>query len=165
MSNDQLVENDFLRYLSEIPALHFFTGQHADYHKPSDDEDKINYEGLDLVLDYIEAVVARLDKNEKLTWTETKQAEQSRRSFNVTLGVMPDYLFDGEGMRIDGIRSDRPADKAGIEKGDIVIKMGEYNVEGMESYMDLLTQFNPGDKIMVTVKRGDQIITKEVVFD
>ncbi len=153
-------------YLSEIPALHFFTGQHADYHKPSDDEDKINYEGLDMVLEYILKVVGKLDKNERLAWTETKQADQQgRRSFKVTLGVMPDYLFDGEGMRIDGIRSDRPADKAGILKGDVVIKMGEYDVEGMESYMNLLSKFNPGDSIMVTVKRGNKVIRKEVVFD
>lgn len=153
-------------YLTEIPALHFFTGQHADYHKPSDDEHKINYEGLDKVMSYILKLIDRLDDNGKLEFTETTSSDQQRqRSFKVTLGVMPDYLFDGEGMRIDGVRPDRPAGIAGIEKGDIVIKMGEYEVDGMEGYMDLLEKFSPGQSIIVTVKRGNEIIEKEVTFD
>lgn len=153
-------------YISEIPAVHFFTGQHEDYHKPTDDEDKINYPGLQKVVDYMLALIEELNDDGVLEFTETKEADnQGRRSFKVTLGVMPDYLFDGDGMRIDGIRADRPADKAGIEKGDIVIKMGEYEVDGMEDYMDLLAKFNPGDKIMVTVKRGKKTIQKEVIFD
>lgn len=153
-------------YVSEIPALHFFTGQHMDYHKPSDDEEKINYAGLEKVLDYIMRLIEELDDNDKIEFTETTSSDNQRqRSFKVTLGVMPDYLFDGEGMRIDGVRPDRPASLAGIEKGDVVLKMGDYDVDGMEGYMDLLEKFNPGESISVTIKRGDQILIKEVTFD
>ncbi len=153
-------------YVSDIPAVHFFTGQHEDYHKPSDDEEKINYKGLQLVLDYMMKLIEKLDDNGHLVFTETKDADQqSRRSFKVTLGVMPDYLYDGDGMRIDGIRADRPAFNAGIEKGDVVLQMGEYKVDGMESYMDLLAKFEPGDTITVKIKRGKKIIEKKVSFD
>ena len=153
-------------YLSEVPALHFFTGQHMDYHKPSDDEEKINYNGIELVMEYMLVLIEKLDNKGDLVWTETKSSNITRRrSFKVTLGVMPDYLFAGEGMRIDGVKSDRPAGIAGIEKGDIVIQMAEHKVGGMESYMDLLAKFGPGDTIIVKVKRGKKIVEKKVVFD
>ena len=152
-------------YISEIPAVHFFTGQHEDYHKPSDDEDKINYEGLAKIMDYMMALIEELEDDGELVFTETKNEEQARRSFKVTLGVMPDYLYDGSGMRIDGVRPDRPAALAGIEKGDIVLQMGDYEVDGMEGYMNLLAKFNPGDSIMVKVKRGDMVLNKKVTFD
>ncbi len=153
-------------YLSEVPALHFFTGQHMDYHKPSDDEEKINYKGISMVMDYMMAMIANLDGQGDLVFTETKSADDTaQRSFKVTLGVMPDYLYDGEGMRIDGVRPDRPAAKAGIIKGDIVLQMDSHKVEGMEGYMDLLTMFEKGQTIKVKVKRDKQILEKEVSFD
>ena len=152
-------------YISDIPAIHFFTGQHEDYHKPSDDEDKINYKGLQLVMDYMMELIENLNDDGEIAFTKTTDADQqSRRSFNVTLGVMPDYLFDGDGMRIDGVREDRPAKRAGIMKGDIVIQMGEYPVDSMTGYMECLSKFKPGETIKVLVKRGDQTIEKTVTF-
>lgn len=153
-------------YLSDVPALHFFTGQHMDYHKPSDDEEKINYQGIELVMDYMMALIDHVSNDGDLEFTQTaSNDDQQQRSFNVTLGVMPDYLYDGKGMRIDGVRADRPASVAGIEKGDVVIQMGEFKVNGMESYMDLLSKFQPGDEIIVKLKRGKKTIEKKVSFD
>ena len=77
---------------------------------------------------------------------------------------MPDYLFQGDGMRIDGVTDGRPASKAGFEKGDIVVKMGETKVDGMQTYMEALSKFKKGDKTKVTVKRGEKEITKKVEF-
>lgn len=152
-------------YLSQVPAIHFFTGQHEDYHKPSDDEDKINYSGLQSTVKIIMALISELDNKGKLDFIETKSAdEQSRVSFSVTLGVIPDYLYDGAGMRIDGVRADKPAANAGIEKGDIVLKMGDLDVADMQGYMKALSSFKAGDVISVVVKRGDQLIEKEVKF-
>ena len=152
-------------YLKEIPVLHFFTGQHEDYHKPSDDEHLINYKGMNLTLQFVLDLIQELEGIGKLEYTETKDADQrSRATFNVTLGVLPDYLYDGEGMRIDGVRSDRPAQKAGILKGDLVIKMGDLEIKDMESYMGALSHFQPGDKVMVVVRRGEEVVEVEVQF-
>jgi Zn-dependent M28 family amino/carboxypeptidase len=99
-------------YNSEIPVLHFFTGQHEDYHKPGDDTDKLNYEGTETIAFYIFDVISDLDNNGKLPFRKTKNESDEIPSFKFGLGVIPDYLFDGKGMRIDGIRENRPAQKA-----------------------------------------------------
>ena len=97
-------------YLEDIPVLHFFTGQHPDYHKPSDTPDKINYEGIIRIVDFVERVARRLNDEPEWEFTPTKdQDEDSTPRFKVTLGVIPDYLFDGKGMRIDGVSEGRPA--------------------------------------------------------
>jgi len=151
-------------YLADIPVLHFFTGQHSDYHKPSDDFEKINYQGIELLSNYIINIIKDLNDNGKLPFRATKNESQAVPRFKVSLGVMPDYLFDGEGMKIDGISADKPAQKAGILKGDIVIKLGDENVIDMMSYMKALSKFKSGESTLVTIKRGEKIIEKEIVF-
>ena len=151
-------------YLTEIPALHFFTGQHEDYHKPSDDADKLNYEGMQLLEDYILAIIAELNDDAKLAFRTTKNESADVPRFKVALGVMPDYLYDGEGMRIDGITEGRPAAKAGLQKGDVVVTMGDSTVVDMMSYMRALSQFEEGDATKVSVKRDGEEIEVEVVF-
>jgi hypothetical protein len=152
-------------YLADIPAIHFFTGQHGDYHKPSDDTDKINFEGMRSVVAYIDAMVKKVDGMSKMKFTKTKDEEQKQRSFKVTLGIMPDYTYTDAGMRMDGVTEDRPAHKAGMIKGDIVIKIGEFKVDSMEDYMDCLGKFSPGDKTDVVVIRGEEEMTFKVLWD
>jgi hypothetical protein len=152
-------------YLKDIPVLHFFTGQHDDYHKPSDDADKVNYEGMLQIGTYISALISNLDSQGKLEFTKTKEPDQSSTPrFSVTLGVVPDYLFDGKGMRISGVKEGRTADNAGLEQGDIVIKMGKIEVTDMQSYMQGLAAFEKGDKTTVVVKRGEKELKKKVQF-
>jgi C-terminal processing protease CtpA/Prc len=151
-------------YLADIPVLHFFTGQHSDYHKPSDDPDKINYEGMGIISDYIFKIITDLNDNGKLSFRATKNESEDVPRFKVSLGVMPDYLFDGEGMKIDGVSKDRPAEKAGILKGDIVIKLGDYNVPDMMSYMRALSKFQSGESTSVLIQREGKTIKKEITF-
>jgi hypothetical protein len=151
-------------YLADIPVLHFFTGQHSDYHKPSDDSDKINYDGMVAVSDYIYRVITDLNDDGKLAFRKTKNESEVVPDFKVTLGVVPDYLFSGKGMRIDGVSEDKPAQKAGMMKGDIVVKMGEHEVTDMMTYMKSLSMFEKGQSAIVTIKRGEELIEKEVVF-
>lgn len=151
-------------YLADIPVLHFFTGQHEDYHKPGDDSEKLNYEGMHLISDYIFNIISDLDDNGKLTFRKTKNESESTPRFKVGLGVIPDYLFDGKGMRIDGVSEDKPAQKAGLKKGDIVIKLGDSTVTNMMSYMRALSVFEKGSTTKVIVKRGDTEIEKEINF-
>lgn len=144
-------------YLEDIPVLHFFTGQHEDYHRPSDDADKINFEGIMLVANIIEQLVINLNDNQNMEFLRTKDTNQENTpDFKVTLGVVPDYLFDGEGMRIDGVSEDRPAHAAGIIGGDIVIQMGEHAVTDMNTYMEGLSMWEKGDSTLVKVIRNGE---------
>ncbi|MGA0283547.1 MAG: M28 family peptidase [Saprospiraceae bacterium] len=151
-------------YLEDIPVLAFFTGQHEDYHKPSDDWDKLNYDGIMDILDYLTDLIAELDDDGKLAFTKTKDEQEEAPDFKVTLGVIPDYLYDGKGMRIDGVREGRPAENAGLIKGDVVMKMGALEIVDMMSYMKALGAFSPGQTVKVTVLREGEMIEKDVSF-
>jgi len=151
-------------YLADIPVLHFFTGQHEDYHKPSDDTEKVNFEGMEIVSNYIFSIIKDLDSQKKLPFKKTKNESEVVPDFKVTLGVVPDYLFSGKGMRIDGISEDRPAQKAGLQKGDIVVKMGDYEVTDMMSYMKSLSKFEKGQTTKVTIDRSGELKKVEVTF-
>ncbi|WP_179344583.1 M28 family peptidase [Winogradskyella ursingii] len=151
-------------YLIDIPVLHFFTGQHEDYHKPGDDAEKLNYGGMKLISNYIFNIISDLDDNGKLAFRTTKNESEETPRFKVGLGVVPDYLFDGEGMRIDGTREETPACEAGLQKGDVVIKLGDSTVNDMMSYMRALSVFEQGDEASITVKRGEETIETKVKF-
>jgi hypothetical protein len=151
-------------YLQDLPVLHFFTGQHEDYHKPSDDSDLINYEGLLLVVKYIDRLMDQLDSEPKLAFTKTKDSNGDSPRFTVSLGVIPDYLYDGKGMRIDGVSEDKPAEAAGLMKGDIVMQMGDSTIVDMMSYMRALSAFNKGDETTVSYERDGQKVEVKVIF-
>ena len=151
-------------YLNDIPVLHFFTGQHEDYHKPSDDSEKLNYEGMEIISNYIFDIITDLDDNGELAFRKTKNESEETPRFKVTLGVVPDYMFDGEGMRIDGVSEDKPAQKAGLEKGDIVVQLGEHEVKDMMGYMKALSKFEKGNTTTVKVNRNGKEVEAEITF-
>lgn len=151
-------------YLSDIPVLHFFTGQHEDYHKPSDDFEKLNYEGMNTISNYIFAVISDLNNAGKLSFRTTKNESEEVPRFKVGLGVIPDYLYDGKGMRIDGVTEGRAAHKAGLLKGDVVIKLGETDITDMMSYMKALSTFSEGDSTKVVVDRDGKQVVAELAF-
>jgi len=151
-------------YNNNIPVLHFFTGQHEDYHKPGDDTEKLNYEGMNIISNYIFSIIGDLDNNGKLPFRKTKNESEETPRFKVGLGVIPDYLYDGKGMRIDGISDDKPAQKAGLQKGDIVIKLGDSLIVDMMSYMRTLSTFEEGNTTTVKVDRKGKIIEEKITF-
>ncbi len=151
-------------YLQDISVLHFFTGQHEDYHKPTDDAEKLNYEGMQRIADYIEAIILEVNKAPKLIFKKTKNESEEVPRFKVGLGVVPDYLFDGKGMRIDGVSEDKPAQKAGLQKGDIVVQLGDSTVVDMMSYMRALSSFKEGDTTKARVDRNGKIVETEITF-
>ena len=153
-------------YRKDIPVLFFFTGLHADYHKPTDDYEKINYVGELAVVNYIYSLIEKENKeNRKLTFTKTKETQTTTSSrFSVTLGIMPDYTFAGSGVRVDGVSDGRPAQKAGLVTGDVIVQLGDYNVTSLENYMEALAKFKRGDTAVVKFKRGNQTMEKQVQF-
>lgn len=153
-------------YVINVPVLFFFTGTHEDYHRPSDDADKINYSGMKEVCDYAISIISgEVSSKEKLVFTEAGSKQETRRMrFRVTLGVMPDYASDIKGLKLDGIRTGGPADKGGLKKGDIIISMDGKPVNNIYDYMGRLGEFKPGQEIIVEVLRGDKKINLNVTF-
>ena len=151
-------------YLVDIPVLHFFTGQHEDYHKPGDDSEKLNYDGMNMISEYIFDIITDLDDNGELAFRKTKNESEETPRFKVGLGVVPDYLYDGEGMRIDGVTEDKPAITAGLKKGDVIVKLGDSTITDMMSYMRALSVFEAGNTTKVTYKRDGKEATAEIKF-
>jgi hypothetical protein len=151
-------------YRKDIPVLFFFTGLHTDYHKPTDDYNKINYIGALQILKYILSIIEVSGTKGKLAFTSTRELPISTAKFNVTLGIMPDYTFSGSGVRVDGISDGRPAQKAGIQSGDVIIQLGEHTTSSMEAYMQALSKFKKGDKAKLRYKRGNEVGETEVEF-
>lgn len=151
-------------YQANIPVLHFFTGQHADYHKPSDDSELINYQGLEEVSQFIAKLIETLNTKGRLTFTKTKDEAQQGARFKVSMGVMPDYVYDGEGLRVDAVLDDRPAQKAGLAKGDVIVQMGETTIKTVYDYMGALANYNKGDKVKIKLKRNGEVLEKEIEF-
>lgn len=152
-------------YRKDVPVLFFFTGQHHDYHRPSDDAGKINYLGQLNIVNYITGIISHLEKQpEKLAFLKTREAQAGTTSFRVTLGIMPDYTFDGAGIRADGVTEGRPASRAGIKTGDVIVQLGEHPVNSMETYMQALNKFKKGDKTTVKYKRGEEVLEAPIEF-
>jgi hypothetical protein len=151
-------------YLKNIPVLHFFTGSHTDYHKPSDDAEKINYAGETEVLKLIVKVTEELEGQPKLTFLATKTKSMTRSSFKVTLGIMPSYTSDAEGLLVDGVTDGRPAQKAGVLAGDVITQMGDVKIKDIQDYMGALGKFEKGQTIPVTLKRKGEELTVNVTF-
>lgn len=152
-------------YNVKIPALHFFTGSHEDYHKPSDDPEKINYRGELEVIKYIYTLIGKLDKEPKLKFTPTKEDSTTQHvSFKVTLGIMPDYLYEGKGLKVDGVTEGKPASVAGIKRGDVILQLGEHPTGSMDQYMAALGKFNKGDATKVKVLREGKEVSLDLKF-
>ncbi|TNE82094.1 MAG: M20/M25/M40 family metallo-hydrolase [Bacteroidetes bacterium] len=151
-------------YRKQIPVLGFFTGQHSDYHKESDTPEKINYEGEKEVVELILNLVMRLDTMPKQSFTETKEKQMGRSRFKVSMGIMPDYTHSGIGVKVDGVTDDKPASKAGIKAGDIIVKMGDDEITDMGAYMRVLAKLEKGTTLQVQVKRGEEELILPVTF-
>ena len=151
-------------YRKDIPVLFYFTGLHTDYHKPSDDADKINYTGELEIVDHIQNLVGYMNSQPKLAFVKTRETQTTTSArFKVTMGIMPDYTFAGTGIKVDGVTEGRPAQKAGLQAGDIILQLGDYPLSGMESYMQALGKFEKGAKTKVKFKRGEN--TQEATIE
>jgi len=152
-------------YLKGIPSVHFFTGQHPHYHKPTDDIENLNIGGEVRVLNYMYAMIETLDSKPKLSYQKTKNDDANkRRSFTVTLGIIPDYIYDGEGLRVDGVRDGKPGQRAGMKDGDIIVSLGGKSIKGIKDYMSMLSELKKGDLKKMQVRRNGEIIDLEVQF-
>ena len=152
-------------YNKEVPALHFFTGTHADYHKPSDDADKINIQGTEAVLTLIADFIFKLPTDRKLNFLKTRNPSSGNTpSFKVTLGIMPSYASAGEGLKVEAVLDGKAGKKAGLMDGDVITAIGDYKVTEIQSYMEALSKFKKGDVTTLYVKRGKKKKKLKVEF-
>ncbi|MCS5615129.1 MAG: M28 family peptidase [Candidatus Marinimicrobia bacterium] len=146
-------------YRENIPVLFFFTGAHEDYHKPTDDWDKIDYKGEKKILDFIYDLiidVSQLEKKPAFVEIETNTGNNQNPVFKVTFGIIPAYGSQKVGLEIDGLsKKDGPAAKAGMKKGDIITAINGKDVRNIYDYMARLTDLKPGQKVKVTINRED----------
>ncbi|MDR4987728.1 MAG: M20/M25/M40 family metallo-hydrolase [Bacteroidales bacterium] len=152
-------------YLKDIPVIFFFTGVHEDYHTPGDTPDKIDYKSTLEIIQFSLNLVKALENKDKLAFSSAPSpAGTQRRTDGVTLGVMPDHGFDGEGLRIMTVTADRPAYHAGMVSGDIIISINELPVREIHSYMEALSGLSPNTKATVVVLRDEEKVELEVSF-
>jgi hypothetical protein len=152
-------------YRAGIPVQFFFTGSHPDYHKATDDADKINYEATANIVTLAYQMIGITDSLPKLDFIKTTEPQMGRSTkFTVSLGVIPDYGYSGTGMRIDGVSPGKLAEKLGLKAGDILLQLGDYKFVDVNSYMQTLSKFKKGDQTMLRIKRGVEEINFSVLF-
>lgn len=151
-------------YRENIPVLFFFTGTHADYHKPTDDADKININGEVDVVNYIKQILIATNYESKLAFTKTAEPAMGRSTFKVSLGIMPDYTYSGTGVRVDGVSDGKAAQKAGIQVGDVLVSLGRFSFTDVQSYMEALNKFQKGETSTITLMRGTEKLELPVTF-
>jgi Zn-dependent M28 family amino/carboxypeptidase len=151
-------------YAKQIPVLFFWTGTHDDYHKPSDTADKINYEGEARVVSLVASVIRDIDQSDKRpTYTVAKSESQGRAmGFRVYLGTIPNYADSNNGLKLDGVRDDSPAAKAGLKAGDRVVKMAGREVKNVYDYTYTLGEMKAGQEYEVEVLRGSERLTLRI---
>ena len=149
-------------YAAGIPVLHFFTGAHTDYHKPTDTVARINSTGAATIAELTQRVLRALDVGVTLSYQRGKSAPPGgdARSFGASLGTIPDYggpPGGKPGVLLAGVRSGGGADKAGIRRGDIIVRMGSHAIRSVEDLMYALQSFKPGETTnIVVVREGKQ---------
>jgi hypothetical protein len=144
-----------------IPAVQFFSGAHRDYHRPSDTVDKIDADGMVKVAAFVrEAIVYLAEREEPLTFLGKEKKEskltEKKDERKVGTGAMPDFTYSGKGVRIANLSQDSPAAKAGMKKGDVIIKLDKYQIGNLSEYTNALKKYKPGDVVKIIYIRGDE---------
>jgi len=155
-------------YTNSVPVLFFFTGTHEDYHKPSDDVEKIDSDAEEKIIRFAEAVLRNIDSRpEKIAYSRVSEPSGGRpaRGFRVTLGVVPDFSAgDVKGMPISDVVDGGPASEAGLKGGDIIVSLGGKDITNIYDYMYILGELKPGQTVDVVVMRRDERITLTVTL-
>jgi len=151
-------------YSRQVPVLFFWTGTHADYHKPSDTADKIDYEGEARIVSFAANIVREVDRNDKRpTYTVARSESQGRSTgFRIYLGTIPNYADANDGLKLDGVRDDSPASKAGLQAGDKIVKMAGRDVKNVYDYTYALGEMKAGQEYEVEIVRGSERLTLKI---
>lgn len=152
-------------YEVQIPVLHFFTGPHEDYHKPSDDLDKLDFAGAAQVGGLALALVTELEAKALVPdYVEVARPAAARGGgFKVSLGTIPDYGAKVDGVRLSGVRAGGAAEVAGMRKGDVIVKLGARAIHNLDDYMAAFAEMKPNERILVGITRDGKPLELEMV--
>jgi predicted metalloprotease with PDZ domain len=158
-------------YAAGRPVLHFFTDLHEDYHRTTDDWQKINVDGFGQVATFVTGLVTALANRPGPLTLMPPAATQMPAStgppmpgYGAYLGTVPDMTDNPGGVRLLGVRAGSPAERAGLRGDDIITKIGEMSVPDLEAMTEALRIHHPGDTVSVVVRRGDQTTTLHAVL-
>ncbi len=156
-------------YAAGLPVLHFFTGAHSDYHKPSDTPDRLNYSGAAQVAKVVADVAEQIANGAKLTFRKAPSPTPrgDLRSFNASLGTIPDYAGPPQGLKgvlLAGVRPGGAADLAGLKRGDVLIRIGKHDITSVEDLMYVLNASKPGETVTVVVVRDGKEVSAEATL-
>jgi hypothetical protein len=156
-------------YLRDIPVLHFFTNVHADYHRPSDDWEKVDVDGVKRIARLVADVVRGVgDRPEPLTLVRhigTPSASAGEgRGYGAWLGTIPDFAPVENGVRIGGVTGGSPAEAGGLAAADVIVRLGKHAVEDLEGLTAALRAHAPGDSVVVRVIRNETELDMAVVL-
>ena len=151
---------------AEVPSLNFFTGSHEDYHRPTDDADTLDYEGLDRVVDLASAVAANLaNRPEAPDFIRVERVQQrgGGATMRIFTGTIPDYTQEAEGLSISGVIGGGPAESAGLQGGDLIVGLAGQAVTNIYDYMYALDLLKVGEPAEVVFIRGGERMTTELI--
>ncbi|HVZ38306.1 MAG TPA: M28 family peptidase [Candidatus Kapabacteria bacterium] len=144
-------------YAKGIPVLFYFTGLHSDYHRPTDTWEKINYGGEADVLAGVAGMVQRIDAHtERPPFMKTQSSTRTSGGFKVYVGTIPDYAYEGKGLRLSGVSEGGPAQKGGLKEGDIIVRFGARQINNVYDYTDALGDARPKDRVEIEILRGEE---------
>jgi hypothetical protein len=153
-------------YAKKIPVLHLFTGSHADYHRPTDTAEKINYQGMVKLADLVTAVVRELaTAPERPAYIEVASPQFARGGDRPYFGSIPDFGKPGGGYAISGVSKDSPAARGGLAGGDLIVRVGESAITNLEDFDSALRKHKGGDTVPVVVVRDGAEVTLQVTLD
>jgi len=159
-------------YAVKLPVLHLFTDLHEDYHRATDDAERLNVPGMLRIAEFATALVRNLgDRRTPLTFVDQPPPQQvaapgQTRSagYGAYLGSVPDMAGDVTGVKLSGVRGGSPAEKAGMQRDDIITKIGDADVADLQGMTDALRLHKPGDVVDIVVLRGGQPVTLKVTL-
>jgi hypothetical protein len=150
-------------FAADVPAVHFFTGLHKDYHTPDDDWQKINPEGEVKVLKVIANLIEELGGGEKITFSEGTAVYDGPPGLNVYLGTVPDYESSGKGVRLSGVRKGSPAERSGLAKNDMIVELDGIRIGNVYDYRSALEVSKPGVPVELVIIRAGKRMAIQVV--
>jgi len=153
-------------YAKKIPVLHLFTGSHADYHRPTDTFEKVNYDGMVRIAGLVTDLVREIARDpERPVYVEVASKQFARGGDRPYFGSIPDFGKPGGGYAISGAAKDSPAARGGLRAGDVIVRIGESAVTGLEDFDSALRKYKGGDTVRVVVLRDGVERALEVTLD
>jgi aminopeptidase YwaD len=156
-------------YNRKIPALHFFTGSHPDYHRPGDTWEKLNLEGMAKITDLVLGTAQRVaNSREPMNFVSLPSRppanENTGQGYGAYLGSIPDFGANEEGVKLAGVQDGSPAALAGLREGDVIIKLAEMKIQNLEDLAAALRSKKPGDSVEIIILRNSQPLTLKAIL-